>query len=97
MEKAKISVHQLFVMLIFFELVSTIVVGFGAEMKQDAWISVLLGMCAGLGLFLIYYRLFTYYPEVPLTESVQLILGKWLGRCIALVYILYFLFNAAYV
>ncbi|PLS07214.1 GerAB/ArcD/ProY family transporter [Neobacillus cucumis] len=95
MESAKIKAYQLFVLIVLFEMGSAILVGLGAQAKQDAWISILIGLFGGLGVFLIYYRLYKYYPDLPLTSYVQKIMGKWIGRAIGVAYIIYFLYCAA--
>lgn len=95
MNKVKINSFQLFALVFLFEMGSAILVGLASKASQDAWISILLGMAGGLVLFLIYHRLFTYYPDLPLTGYAQKITGKWVGRIIGLVYISYFIYLAA--
>ncbi|MEH7336530.1 GerAB/ArcD/ProY family transporter [Neobacillus drentensis] len=95
MEKAKINASQLFVLVVLYEMGSAILVGMGAGAGQDAWISILLGMTAGVLLFFVYYRLFLYYPDLPLTSYIQKITGKWIGRLIAILYIVYFIYDAS--
>jgi len=97
MEKAKISLYQLYVLMVLFGLGSSSVVGLGATAKQDAWIAVILGTLGGIILFLIYGYLFKKYPDSSLIEIVEKILGKWIGRIIAILYILYFLYIATLV
>ncbi|MGZ4161152.1 MAG: GerAB/ArcD/ProY family transporter [Neobacillus sp.] len=95
MEKAKINPSQLFVLVVLFEMGSAILVGLGAGAKQDAWIAILLGMTAGVCIFLVYYRLFKYYPDIPLTGYLQKITGKWVGSFIGILYIIYFIYCAS--
>ncbi|MGF6950651.1 spore germination protein KB [Neobacillus sp. B4I6] len=95
MEKAKISTIQLFVLVVLFEMGSAILVGIASDAKQDAWIAILLGLTGGIMIFFIYYKLFLYYPDLPLTGYIQEIMGKWLGRLIGLLYIVYFIYLAA--
>jgi spore germination protein KB len=95
MEKAKISATQLFVLVVLFEMGSAILVGIASDAKQDAWIAVMLGLVGGLMIFLVYHRLYVYYPDLPLTSYVQKITGKWLGRFIGLLYIVYFMYLAS--
>jgi spore germination protein KB len=95
MEKAKISATQLFVLVVLFEMGSAILVGIASDAKQDAWIAILLGLTGGIMLFFIYYKLYMYYPDLPLTSYVQEITGKWLGRFIGFLYIIYFIYLAA--
>jgi spore germination protein KB len=95
MEKAKVSAFQLFVLIVLFEMGSAILLGLGASAKQDAWIAILLGLAGGIIVFFIYYRLYMYYPDLPLTSYLQKILGKWLGRMIGFLYIVYFIYTAS--
>lgn len=95
MEEAKIKGSQLFMLVVLFEMGSALVIGIGTNAKQDAWISVLIGMIGGLLLFLIFNRLFLYYPDVPFTSYVQKITGKFIGRIIAFLYIIYFMYIAS--
>jgi spore germination protein KB len=95
MEKAKIKASQFFILVVLFEMGSAILVGLGSEAKQDAWLAILLGMAGGLGLFLVYYRLFLYYQDLPLTSYIPKIIGKWPGRIVGLLYIGYFMYCAA--
>jgi len=95
MEKAKINASQIFVLVVLFEMGSAILVGLGSQAKQDAWISVLLGLMGGLLLFLVYFRLYMYYQELPLTSYLQKITGKWIGRVLGFFYIVYFMYCAS--
>jgi spore germination protein KB len=95
MDKVKISAFQLFSLAFLFEMGSAILVGLAGQAMQDAWISILLGMAGGLLLFQIYYCLYSYYPDIPFTGYVQLIAGKWFGRVIGFLYIIYYMYLAA--
>ncbi|OLS40712.1 GerAB/ArcD/ProY family transporter [Bacillus sp. MRMR6] len=95
MEKAKISAYQLFVLIVLFEIGSAILFSPGLGAKQNAWIAILLGLAGGLVIFLIYYRLYKWYPDIPFTSYVKKITGTWIGSIIAFFYILYFLYQAS--
>lgn len=95
MEKAKISVIQLFALMFLFEIGTSLVVNYGIEAEKDAWLAILLGMVGGVVLFFIYYYLFRQYPTLPLTGYVRKIFGKYLGWVIGLLYILFFLYSCA--
>lgn len=95
LEKAKISTHQLFVLIVLFEFGSAILVPLAIEAKQDAWLAILIGLLGGFCIFLIYHALYSYYPDIPLTEYLQKILGSFMGRILAFLYILYFLYISA--
>lgn len=95
MEKAKISPYQLFVLIILFELGSALLVPIAMEANRDAWLAILLGMVGGFGMFLIYHRLYLYYPDSLPTTFVQKLIGKTFGRILALLYVIYFLYLAS--
>jgi spore germination protein KB len=95
MEKAKISASQLFILMVLFELGSALLVPLAIRAKQDAWLAILLGMIFSFILFLVYYKLYSYYPNLLPTEYMQKILGKVLGTILAFIYILYFMYDAS--
>ncbi|PGK31755.1 spore gernimation protein KB, partial [Priestia megaterium] len=68
MEKAKISASQLFILMVLFELGSALLVPLAIRAKQDAWLGILLGMLGSFILFLVYHKLYTYYPSLLPTE-----------------------------
>ncbi|OLO24363.1 hypothetical protein BTA37_30710 [Priestia megaterium] len=92
MEKAKISVIQLFALMFIFEMGTALVVNYGAYAGKDAWLSILLAMCGGIVLFFIYYFLFRQYPNLLLTGYIREIFGKYIGWIVGLLYCLYFLY-----
>ncbi|MEH7521245.1 GerAB/ArcD/ProY family transporter, partial [Priestia megaterium] len=83
MEKAKISASQLFILMVLFELGTSLLLPVAMEAKQDAWLAILLGMLGSLVLFVIYYKLYSYYPDLLPTEYMQKILGKAIGSVLA--------------
>ncbi|WP_042356004.1 GerAB/ArcD/ProY family transporter [Bacillus rubiinfantis] len=95
MEKARIGAKQLFVLVVIFQMGSAILLGFPIELKQDAWIAIILGLIGGILLFIVYYRLYLYFPELPLTNYAQKLLGKWPGRILGYLYVIYFVYLAA--
>ncbi|PFO09652.1 spore gernimation protein KB [Bacillus sp. AFS076308] len=94
MEKIKINSYQMFVLVVLFEMGSAILFAPGSQAKQDAWISILLGLAVGLVLFWVYYRLYKFFPDVPLTSYLQILVGKWIGRFIGFLYVIYFMYQA---
>ncbi|WP_445487769.1 GerAB/ArcD/ProY family transporter [Niallia sp. 03133] len=91
MEKAKISGIQLFSMMIMFDMGTALVISYGISAGKDAWIAILISMGAGICLFFMYYLLFNFYPNLPLTSYTRIIFGKYLGWIIGFLYVLYFL------
>lgn len=55
MEKAKISNKQLFVLIILFELSSSLLIFPGQSAEQDAWLAILFGTAGGLVLFSMHH------------------------------------------
>ncbi|MDX5475797.1 MAG: spore germination protein [Bacillaceae bacterium] len=95
MEKEKINPFQLFVLMVLFELGSAIVIAIGVDAKQGAWLSIFLGLLAGLVIYVMYYYLYKQFPTLPLTVYVKKLLGKFLGSIIGFSYIVYFLYLAS--
>jgi spore germination protein KB len=93
--QSKIQPLQLFVLLFLFEIGSAVVVGLGLEAKQDAWIAILLGIIGGVGLFSLYTYLYSQFPTLPLTNYLDKIVGKFIGRTLAIIYTFLFLYLAA--
>jgi len=95
MEKAKISPRQLFMLIVLFELGSSIIIPVGLTAKQDAWLAVLGGMVGGLLLFLLYHKVGSYYPGLVPTEYMPKIWGPFLGNIFAFLYVIYLFYLAA--
>jgi spore germination protein KB len=95
MQKSTISPFQLFTLIVFFEIGTTVMFPLGAGAKQAAWISILIGMIGGLPILFMYHYLFQNYPDMPLTEYMKEIFGKFLGTFIGIFYMFYFLYGAA--
>ncbi|WP_040203517.1 GerAB/ArcD/ProY family transporter [Neobacillus jeddahensis] len=89
----RISLYQLFALTFFFQIGTTIILGFGASAGKDAWIvnilSVLLGLTA-IGIFLL---LKSFHEGLTLVEWFPAGFGKWLGTPIAWLYPLLFLYE----
>lgn len=96
MEKAKVSVIQLFALMFIFDQGTAIVISYGIGAKKDAWLAILLGMAGAIVVFFIYYFLFRQYPDLPLTGYTKKIFGNYLGWIIGLLYIIYFLYTATH-
>ncbi len=96
MEKVRISPNQLLYLIILFELGSAIVIGYGMEAKQDAWLAALIAMGVGIGLFYFVYRpIFKVYPDIPLTAILEKVFGKYLGKLLVAAYVWYFAYLAS--
>ncbi|MBL0386607.1 endospore germination permease [Tumebacillus sp. ITR2] len=90
----RISSIQFVALLILFQIGSYVIFGFAASAKQDAWIVALLSTGSGLFLTLLYHSLYAKFPGREYVEILQATLGVWLGRLMASLYLLAFLYVA---
>lgn len=96
MENAKIDSKQLFSLMFLFQLGTGIVTRMGMLAKQDAWISIFIGMFGALILFfLVYLQIFKQYPTLAFTGILVKVFSKYIGIPLSLVYISYFFFVAS--
>lgn len=95
MEKAKISAKRLFVLIILFELGSSLLVIPGQSAEQDAWIAILGGTAGGLVLFLMHHYFYQFDPKSTAYESMFKVLGKPIGWAVSFLYIIYYAYIAA--
>ncbi|MEI7027103.1 GerAB/ArcD/ProY family transporter [Paenibacillus sp. y28] len=93
MKRSEISPYQFFFIifvsitsLTFFSVPNQLV----SKVKQDLWLSVLLGMLIDSYVAYLLYRLGLMYPGQSLIQYTNTIFGK-LGRAVNLLYILFFL------
>jgi spore germination protein KB len=95
MKKEKMSGLQLFYVIVGFEVGNTVIFGLGAGAKQDAWVTIVVGMIIGLILMSVFTKLSSYYPDDSLVQMIPKIIGKYLAFPLNLTYILYFTFLAS--
>ncbi|KKI92700.1 hypothetical protein WQ54_07335 [Bacillus sp. SA1-12] len=96
MGNVKINALQMFCLIVLFDLGTSIVVSYGSEAKQDAWLAILLGgFFGGTLIFIIYSSLYRLYPTLSLILYTQKILGKWIGGLLGVVFIIYLIHGAA--
>jgi spore germination protein KB len=94
LEKGKISHTQFFILVMTFEIGTSLLLApflMVAAAKQDAWISMLIGLFTGLLLVLFYAALLRRYTALTLVEISEQVLGKWTGKAVSLLFFFYFL------
>jgi spore germination protein KB len=99
-EKEKISLRQFKILVLLFSLGSTILIVpsvLSSFAHQDGWLSAALGISLGGALISVYATLGNRYPNHSLMAYSELILGKWLGKCISILFYLFFLIIASLV
>lgn len=91
----KLNATQLFSLIFLFEMGSAMVIPLGMGAEKDAWIAILMGLCIGIAFYWVHMALFRQYPEIPFTAYTRIILGKYIGWIIGMLYTLYFIYIAA--
>lgn len=90
----KLSLTQIFTMVINFLLGSSIVVGIGMGAKRDAWIAVLIGMVLGLLIMSFYLYLMSLLPGKNLFEIFEYCFSRKVAIVFTLLYSTYFFYIA---
>ncbi|MDF2723573.1 MAG: spore gernimation protein [Paenibacillus sp.] len=99
MDSSKISARQLEILLMLYLIGSAIIVipsSLASEAKQDAWIASLLSPAIGLLLLPIVIRLANRFPGLALTDYIEIILGKRLGKIVSIWFLATFPFLIAF-
>ncbi len=97
LKQAQISSTQLSILIMGMILGSTIIIVPGSGALEDAWIAYILAWAGGILLFSCYYTLFKKFKDKTLVEIHRILLGKWIGNLISILYIWYFIHLAALV
>ncbi|AKL96831.1 spore germination protein KB [Clostridium aceticum] len=90
-KQVQISPIQFSILLMGFILGSTVIMIPGSNALNDAWLAYLIGWLGGFVLFSIYLLLYQRHPNKTLIEIHQILLGKWMGNIVSLLYLWYFL------
>ncbi len=96
MKKERISIYQLFALIILFEIGSTTLFALGIDAKQDAWMVVLIALVVGLGLLWVFTEIQGHYPNQNFAEILISVLGKWLAIPLIMLYALSFFWTASF-
>ncbi len=93
LENGKISARQFTVLVILYTIGTSILIApsmLAGVAKQDGWIASMLGIGAGLLSVFLYSALGNRYSDKTLAEYSEQILGKWLGKAVALLFLSFF-------
>ncbi|MFD2611636.1 GerAB/ArcD/ProY family transporter [Paenibacillus gansuensis] len=85
----KLTRWQFFCVMTALEVCMTIWLTISPALKaarQDSWISMLVGGLIGVGVGFLMARISLRYPDKTLIQFTEIIFGKWLGKCISLLY-----------
>lgn len=89
----KINSRQLIIFTALFTIGTSLLVNpahLSSMVKQDAWIASIWTSCLNVAYLLIYILLINKYPNHNLLQIVDIILGKWVGKLVSLLYIMFF-------
>jgi spore germination protein KB len=91
----KISPYQLFSIVFILPYGSAVLFFLAPEVKQDAWIVILIYTLPGILLQFMYIALYKLYPKDTLVSYLPKIFGKHLGIMLGFTYVLYFEYLAS--
>lgn len=98
LEKGRISSRQFFLLILtlvlsvsLFNLPSIII----SQSKQDAWIVMLIALGIDAVVAVVLYVLGLRYPNQTMFEYSEEILGRFMGKGVGLIFVLFFLLNTA--
>ncbi|OIJ20827.1 hypothetical protein BKP45_08430 [Anaerobacillus alkalidiazotrophicus] len=92
MQKENISLWQLFVLILIFTLGTTVVVGGGAESKEDFWLTEMIAMVIGAVFVLFYYFFVKTSNQKNLYEIIDETCGRVFGKLLIFAYVNYFFY-----
>jgi spore germination protein KB len=91
----KISPYQLFSIVFILPYGSAVLFFLAPEVKQDAWLVILIYAFPSILLQLLYIALYRLYPKDTLVSYLPKIFGKYLGSILGFTYVLYFEYLAS--
>ncbi len=98
LENGKINSRQLAILVMLYLIGSAILIIpsiIASEAKQDAWITALLTIGIALLFIPLYVALGARFPNKTFAEYIEVILGKWLGKAVSLLFLIAFPFFIA--
>ncbi|MFC5405272.1 GerAB/ArcD/ProY family transporter [Cohnella soli] len=99
-DKEIISPRQLAILTFMMTVGPTILVApalMASIVRQDGWIATICAICLQLLSVLLYAALGDRYPDHSIVEYIEIILGKWTGKAIALLYVLFCILTVGYI
>lgn len=82
----QISSWELFSTTYVFIISVSMILPAGALAGHNSWISIIVGLVIGLGYAWIYTSLCDFYPGKSIIEIGEILMGRWAGKIIALLY-----------
>lgn len=92
MQQGTITIRQFTILIVMFIIGSSILLipsALAIEAKQDAWISSIIGMAAGLAIIVLLNAFGARMPGPTFVQSCKQLLGTWAGTAVALLFVLH--------
>ena len=89
MKNEAISERQATILIILFIIGTSVLNGSGGQAKQDAWIAMVIAISWSIILLLMYSRILSLYPGKDLFDILQIVMGKFIGKIISILMILF--------
>ncbi|GAA3411419.1 endospore germination permease [Paenibacillus hodogayensis] len=95
MEQGRIAERQFTILVVMFIIGSSILLipaAIAIHAKQDAWLSAIIGVVEGLAIIGLLHLVGKELPSPLLVESFKLLLGKWIGTLVSILFVLHAFF-----
>lgn len=87
MGREEISDKQGIVLVTMFIMGSSLVIGIGAEAGKDSWMSIIFGIILSFPVLMMYARILSLFPKKNMFDVIEIVLGKFLGKIVLIMYI----------
>lgn len=97
MKKEVISKKQMQLLIFSYPIGSYLLSNMGADVKQDAWISSIIGVLISIPILMMVGRIMDLYPGKNLFDILEIVFGKFLGKILNVLFIFHLIFIGAYI
>lgn len=91
----KVSLTQLFTLILGFNLGSSLVFGIGLEAREDSWLVILFSTFIGVIIAYLYYHMIMLQPNKNLYQILEFCFNRPVEIIIGFIYAVYFFYIAA--
>lgn len=89
MNKEVISDRQGVALIFLFIIGESSILVTGISAKKDLWLAIILAMIISFFLMLLYGKLFNFNSNMNLFDTFEIVFGKFIGKTIIVLYVLY--------
>lgn len=90
----QISPRQFTILTVLFTIGTSLLVipsQLATDVEQDTWIGSIIACLFDFAYLLLYIKLLNKYPDQSFIQIIEAILGKWIGKAVSWVYIIFFI------